>query len=81
MKLIPCELEKLRTRKKTRMSTLALLKEFSESPHKCVELTDYHHVNAKSCYNSIARSIKHYRMEHIRVITSKGKVYLYNLNK
>lgn len=81
MKLTPYDIKKLGRFWNGRSDNLALLKEFSESSHQCVEVRDFTQKDAKSCCGSLAASIKRFRMGHIKVRYCKGKVYLINLNK
>ena len=75
MKLVPYELKNVRrTYKKTEM--LSILEEFIESGQPCVKIEGWRHKNAKSCMASFYNAIKRFHMDQVRVITSKGEVYL-----
>ena len=77
MRLVPCELEpKEYGFKKTK--NFKILNEFIKSGMKCAQVEGYPQKTAHNCACSFRQSIKHFGMNHIFVITRKGKVYLIN---
>ena len=53
-----------------------LLTEFVESDHECVELVDYSYSNRKSAQNSLAASVRRFKISSVKVVVRKERVFL-----
>ena len=74
MKLVAADKKALRFGyKQTKLYDL--LEEFRDSGLDCVEVTEYHHKNAKSCYSCLTNSIRRFRMP-IKAHIEDDKVFL-----
>lgn len=74
MKLIPCDKKELgHIWKPTK--NFEILQEFANSDLDCVRV-GYDHTCAKNAVTSLSKSIKTFRMDGIKVVQRKDKVYL-----
>ena len=76
MKLVPYDKTKLSKGGYAPTANYTILIGFIESGLDCVQIEDYPHKSIDSCQASISCSIKHFRMNQIRCIRRKGKLYL-----
>lgn len=74
MKLVPYDVKKVKYYSTTK--NLKIIKEFKESNLQCAKIEDFPHADARSCYSSLVGSIKRFGIVGVRVITSRGEVFL-----
>ena len=85
MKLVPYDEKKLFCKPKQKYSDIrTLVINFQSSGFSCVEVKEFTQKTAGNCCTSINKACKRMHVEHIRAITRKGRVFMYNeilLNK
>ena len=74
MKLVPCDKKELGFLYK-RTKNLIILEEFANSEYDCVRVM-FDNSGAKNAVNSLNSSINRFRMNGIKAIKRKDKVYL-----
>lgn len=74
MKLVPCDKKELGFLYK-RTKNLVILEEFANSDYDCVRVM-FDNTSAKNATNSLSSSINRFRMNGIKVVRRKDKVYL-----
>lgn len=77
MKLVPCE--NIKTVKNAQRGDIqAVIIEFMEQDADCVEVTNFHHKDAKSCVHSLCQAVVALRVCNQVGVSRRGvKVYLY----
>lgn len=78
MKLVPYDRNKINNvdRYYSKSANHVLLMEFINSDMDCAKVENYPHKTSTSCAASLARSVKRYGFNSIKVRESKGEVYL-----
>ena len=75
MKLVPCNKKDLEGGyRKTKHYELLL--EFAESDMECALVENWNGKSAAIKAANLNRSAKHFKMNHIRAVVRKGKIYL-----
>lgn len=74
MRLKPIEMNEFEIRR--RCNLFAMLTEFAESEHKCVEIEDHKYKTATIGQTSIMSAIKRYRFNNIKVVVNGNRIYL-----
>lgn len=77
MKLVPCEnIHAIRSI--VRNNNQAIIREFVDGEHDCVEVVGYNHKTACSCQASLRKTIVSLRMQNSIGVSIRGDhVYLY----
>lgn len=82
MKLIPYNYEDIEKKSYKPGKNQRILDEFVHSNYDCVRIEDYPHKTASSCQAAFAKSIKIFGLANsVRVISSKGEVFLIKIKK
>ena len=76
MKLVPYNGKDLNVNGYKKTKNLCVLEEFRDSDLDCAEVKEYTHCSADCCAASLNNSIKVFRLNRLRAIVRKGKVYL-----
>lgn len=76
MKLIPCNINKIKQTKRYTSEVHEKLEEFIQSKYDCVEIEGYPYKNATNCRTAFQRKIKQIGYENVVCVTSGGKVFL-----
>lgn len=74
MKLKP--VNEIELRVKGRNNLFAILTEFAESEHKCVEIEDHKYTSVNNCQTSFIAAIKRYRFLNIKCVVRGERVFL-----
>ena len=72
----PCDISKIKTRKRNDLK--AILMKIADSNEVCVEIKDHGYTSARSCRSTIGTAIRRYRLKHLRVTTNNKKIYVIN---
>ena len=75
MKLIPYDMEELKT-KREYANLRAILSEFEASELNCVEVVDYPHTCANVCASCLHEATKRHKMFNIGVVRRRNQVFL-----
>lgn len=76
MKLVPYNGKDLNVNGYKKTKNLQFLEEFRDSDLDCAEVKEYTHNSADCCAAALNHSIKVFRLNRLRAIVRKGKVYL-----
>lgn len=75
MKMVPYEKEQVKNRRKY-TDIRRFLEEFVHSEYDCVKVTDFTHVNVKSCVSCLRASVRRYKYFHVKVVQRGDSVFL-----
>ena len=76
MKLVPYNRKDLNVSGYSKTKNLRVLEEFRDSDLDCAEVKEYTQCSPDCCATSLNNSIKVFRLNRLRAIVRKGKVYL-----
>lgn len=76
MKMVPYDSKKLGDIRSYSTENVRFLEEFVNSDLDCVEVVNYKHRDAKSCFSSFYKSIRRSRIGGIKCMMRQGRVFL-----